>query len=213
MLTLPDHLIVSAHNQSVETKPWGNPGERSQDGPAMDHREEARLHGRIGWRLGRNGGRAPVASAKSVLPAPIGEDPAVAQAVTDSQPILVLHAVMSGTQRVHTTGEVPRRLFLPGRVTASYKQAVKGSPEASAAETKSHRLCPWGCQQRQSSPPTRDERQNRSWSVNPFLVFGKVSPTAAATTWPAGTSSWQPVGSLRNILCHEDRSTRTKHKG
>jgi hypothetical protein len=213
VLTLADHLIASADNQSVETKPWDNPGERSQAGPAMDLREEACLYGRTGWRLGWNGRRAPVARAKSVLPAPIKEVPAVANAVTDSQSIRVLHAVMPGIQHVHITGEVPRRLFPPGRVTASYKQAVKGSPEATAAGTRSHRPCPWGCQQRQSSPATRDERQNRSRSVNPSVVFGKVSPTVAATKWPAGTSSWQLVGSLRNVPRHEVRSIRTKHNG
>ena len=213
MLRLSDHLIASADNQSVETEPWGNPGERSQAGPAMDLREEARLHGRTGWRLGWNGGRAPVARAKSVLPAPIEEDPAVANAVTDSQSIRVLHAVMSGTKHVHTTGEVPRRLFPPGRVTASYKQAVKGSPEASAAGTQSQWPCPWGYQQRQSSPATRDKRQNRSRSVNPSVVFGKVSPTVAATKWPAGTSSWQTAGSLRNVPRYDARSIRTKHDG
>ncbi len=213
MLTLSDHLIASADNQSVETKPWGNPGERSQVGPAMDRREEARLHGRTGWRLGWNGRRAPCASAKSALLAPIEEDPAVANAVTDRQSIRVLHVVMPGIQHVHITGEVPRRLFPRGRVTASYKQAAKGSPEATAAGTQSQRPCSWGCQQRQSSPATRDERQNRSRSVNLGIVFGKVSPTVTATKWPAGTSSRQSAGSLRNVPRHGARSIRTKHNG
>jgi hypothetical protein len=72
--------------------------------------------------------RLLVASAKSVLLAPIWEVPAVANAVTDSQSILVQHPVMPGIKCVRTTGEGPRRLLPPGRVTASYKQAVKGWP-------------------------------------------------------------------------------------
>jgi hypothetical protein len=203
VLTLSDHLIASADNQSVETKPRTRlnpgPGERSQGRPAMDVREEARLHGRIGERLGWHRGRAPVASAKSVLPAPIREDPAVANAVTDSASMLVEPAVMSGIQLDHITDEVPRRLLPHREVTASYKQAVKGSPDASATGTPSQRPCPRGCQQRQSSPATRDERQNRSRSTLPRTVFGKVSMTTTATKWPARTSSWQPVTPLRNI--------------
>lgn len=213
MLLLHDHLIAPVSNQSVETEPRGNPRERSQAGPEMDLREEARLHGQAGWRLGWSGGRAPVASAKSVLPASQGRFPAEAKAVTHSRSAPVRHAIMLGIQCVHTTGEVPRRLFPGGKVTASYKQAVKGSPDATAAGTKSHRPCPWGCQQSQSSPATRDQRLNRSRPVNPCPVFGTVSPAAAATKWPAGTSSWQPAPLLRNILRYEARPMRTKHDG
>ena len=207
VLSLSDHLIASADNQSVETKPWAwldaGSGERSQGRPAMGVREEARLHGWIGERLGWHRGRAPVASAKSVPPAPMREDPPVAKAVTDRASRPVEHAVMSGTKLDHTTDEVPRRLLPHGGVTASYKQAVKGLPDATAAGTKSYRPCPWGCQQRQSSPATRDERQNRSRFIPARVVFGKVSTTSAATKWPARTSSWQPVAPLRNILRHD----------
>jgi hypothetical protein len=206
VLTLSDHLIASADNQSVETKPRiglnPRPGERSQGRPAMGVREEARLHGRIGERLGRNEGRAPVASAKSAPPAPIRGEPAVANAVTDEQSKPVEHAVMSGTKLDHITDEDPRRLLPHGGVTASYKQAVKGSPDASVAGTRSQRPCLWGSQQSQSSPATRDERQNRSRFIQSRVVFGKVSVTSAATKWPAGTSSWQPVAPLRNIPRH-----------
>ena len=206
MQTLSNHLIASADNQSVETKPRTRlnlgPGERCQGRPAMRVREEARLHGRIGERLGWHRGRAPVASAKSVPPAPIREVPAVASAVTDSASMLVEPAVMSGIKLDHITDEVPRRLFPHGEVTASYKQAVKGSPDASVAGTPSQRPCLWGCQQSQSSPATRDERQNRSRFILSGVVFGKVSTTTAATKWPARTSSWQPVAPLRNVPRH-----------
>ena len=152
VLSLHDHLIASADNQSVEREPWESPGERSQGGPAMDHREEAPLHGLAGRRLGWSGGREPVASAKSALPAPMRKFPAVAnRGYRQWVQTPVHHAVMPGIQCVHTTGEVPRRLFPPGRVTVSYKQAVKGSPDATAAGTMSHRPCPRGCQQNQSS--------------------------------------------------------------
>jgi hypothetical protein len=198
----------------METELWDSPEGRSQAGPQRDQREEARLHGLAGLRLGWSGGREPVASAKSALPAPQGKFPAVAQCgYRQSVQTPVHHAIMPGIQGVHTTGEVPRRPFPPGKVTVSYKQAVKGSPEATATGTRSLRPCPQGGQQSQSSPPTRDERQNRSRSVNPFSVFGKVSPMTAATKWPAGTSSRQLVGMLRNIPRHGVRSIRAKHQG
>jgi len=182
---------------------------RASEGPSR--RGQSSWLGRVALRL--DGGRASVASAKSVFPPQWGRFLAVAAiAVTDSQ-----SAGSSATRCharhkcVHTTGEVLRRLFPCGTVTASYKQAVKGLPDASAAGTRSHRPCPWGCQQNQSSPATRDERGYRSRSVKP-LVVGKVSPTAAATKWPAGTSSRQPVASLRNVRSHDLRPTRTKPK-
>jgi len=212
VLLLHDHLIASADNQSVETKPWDNPGERSQGGPERDRREEASLQGLAGWRLGWTEDERP-SLARSPSSRPNGEDLWLLQQLrlpTVSPKGPVQHAVMPSTQCVHTTGEVPPGLFPPGRVTASYKQAVKGSSEASAAGTRSHRPCPWGCQQSQSSPSTRDERQNRSRSVKLDVVFGKVSPTLAATKWPAGTSSWQPAGLLRNIPRYDGWSTRTK---
>lgn len=212
VLLLHDHLIAPADNQSVETKPWGNPGERSQGGPERDRREEARLHGLAGWRLGWTEDERP-SLARSPSSRPQWGDLWLSQqlrlpAVSPKGP--VLHAVTPGIQCVLTTGEVLRGLFPPGRVMISYKQAVKGWSDASAAGTASYRPCPWGCQQSQSSPATRDERQNRSRSVKLEVVFGKVSPTAAATKWPAGTSSRQPAGLLRNILPYGLWSTRTK---
>lgn len=192
------------------TKPWGDPRERRQGGSAMNHREEARSHGQAGWRFGRSGGRASCANAKSVFSAPIQKGPAVAKAVTDSQPVRVLHVVMSGLQRVLITGELSQRLGLNRRVTASYKLATKGKPHALATGTGSHRPCPRRTQQRQSSPSTRDERQYHPRSVNRWVVFGKVSPSAAATTWPAGTSSWQPVLRLRNVPRYHPQTKRPR---
>jgi hypothetical protein len=214
VLLLHDHLIASADNQSVETKPWGNPGERSQASSVMDSREEACLHGLAGWRLGWTEDEHPSLERSPFFPPQLGSS-CCRSNCGYRQPVRipVLHAVMPGIKRVHTTGEVPRGLLPPGRVTASYKQAVKGSPDALVAGTRSHRPCPWGCQQRQSSPATRDERQNRSWPIKSSIVFGIVSPAAAATKWPAGTSSRQPVGLLRNVPRHGDRSIWTKHEG
>jgi hypothetical protein len=192
----------------MQTKLWADPEERSQAGP---QREEARLHGLAGLRLGWSGGREPVASAKSALPTPQGKFPAVAKCGhRQLVQTPVHHVIMSGTQCVHTTGEVPRR---PLKVTMSYKQAVKGSSDATAAGTLFQRPCPQGCQQSQSSPPTRDERQNLPRSVKPSSVFGKVSPTTATPKWSAGTSSRQLVGLLRNILRYGVRSIRAKHQG
>ena len=214
VLLLYDHLIASADNQSVKTELWAdNPGGCSQGGPQRVRREEASLHGLAGWRLGWTEDERP-SLARSPSSRPNQGRHSLLQQLrlpTVSPKGPVQHAVMPGTQCVHTTGEVLRRLFPLGKVTASYKQAVKGSPDASATGTKSHRPCPWGCQQNQSSPATRDERGYRSRSVKP-LVVGKVSPTAAATKWPAGTSSRQPVASLRNVRSHDLRPTRTKPK-
>lgn len=213
MLSLYDHLIASADNQSVETELWDSPGGCSQGGSERVCREEASLHGLAGWRLGWTEDERP-SLARSPSSRPNGEDLRLSQQLrlsTVSPKGPVQHAVTPGIQCVHTTGEVPRRLFPSGKVTVSYKQAVKGSPEALAAGRKSHQPCPWGCQQNQSSPATRDERGYRSRSVKP-LVVGKVSPTAAAPKWPAGTSSRQPVVSLRNVRRHDVRSIRTKRK-
>ena len=210
MLILPDHLIPSARNQTVGTKPWVHPRERRQGGSAMNHREEARSHVQTGWRFGQSGGRASCANAKSVFSAPIQKSPAVSNAVTDSQPARVLHVVMSGFQRVHITGELSRRPGLIGRVTASHKFATKSSPHAPATGTASHRPCPRRTQQRQSNSATRNERQYHPRPVNRPVVFGIVSPSAAATKWPAGTSSWQPVHRLRNILRHDRLTIRPK---
>lgn len=210
LLRVLNHLIVSAANQTVETEPGRKLGERSQGGSAMDRREEARLHGRTGWRVGWRGGRAPRARAKSVLPAPSGGVPGIATAVTGPQSLPVPGVVMSGRQCVRPTGEVPRRRFPPGAVTARYKQAVKGGPHASASGTVSLRPWPQGCQQRQSSPAPRDERQNRSRSTKPRVVFGKVSSAAAATLRPVGTSSRQPAIRLRNVPRHGPRSIWTQ---
>ena len=210
VLQLSDHLIPSAWNQTVGTKPWVHPRERRQGGSAMNHREEARSHDQTGWRFGRSGGRASCANAKSVFSAPLQKSPAVSNAVTDSQPAPVPHVVMSGFQRVHITGELSRRPGLSRRVTTSHKFATKSSPHASATGTASHRPCPRRTQQRQSSSATRNERQYHPWFVNPSVVFGTVSPSAAATKWPAGTSSWQPVHRLRNIPRHDRLTTRPK---
>ena len=130
---LPDHLIQSALRQTVETEPGCKPWGCSQAGSAMIHREEARLHVPAGWRFGQNGGRALVASAKPVFSAPFRGSPAVAQVVTDRQLVRVSHVLMPEIQRVHLTGEVPRRLSAPQRVRADYKFATKGPSQASAA--------------------------------------------------------------------------------
>jgi hypothetical protein len=194
----------------VGTKPWGHPRECRQGGSAMNHREEARSHSQAGWRFGRSEGRASCANAKSVLSAPFQKGPAVAKAVTDSQLVPVLHAVMPGLQRVLITGELSQPLGLNHRVRASYKLAMKGQPDALATGTASHRPCPQRTQQRQSSPTTRDERPYHPRSVHPSVVFGKVSPSAAATSWPARTSSWQPVLRLRNIPRHGSQILRPR---
>ena len=196
MLQLPNHLIPSARNQSVGTKPGVRPRECRQGGSAMNHREEARPHGPAGCRFGRSGGRASCANAKSILSAPFQKGPAVAKAVTDSQPASVLRAVMPGIQCVHITGEVSQRPGLKTRVTASYKSATKGKPHALAAGTASHRPCPQRGQQRQSNPATRDERQNHA-RFPPTGQRGLGSPGARnphAGKYEESTSSRQRGG-------------------
>ena len=212
MLRLSDHLIPSVGNQTVGTKPWALPRECRQGGPARGRREEARSHDQAGWRFGRDGGRASCASAKSVLSAPIQRGLAVAQTVTHSPIVSVLHVVMPGFQRVLITGELSQRPSRSGWVTEGYKLAMKGLPHALATGTASHWPCPWRTQQRHSTSATRKERLYHPRSVVPGTV-GKVSLAAAAILWPAGTSSWQPAFRLRNVPSDRSQNRRPKLMG
>jgi hypothetical protein len=190
-------LIQSALNQKAEAKLRGNPEERSQGSPAMDCLEEARLRRRMGWRLGPVRRRASSKWVKPVFSASYGRFPAAAHAVSGGQSGRVLRAVTSGTWLGHITGEVPPCLAAR-RVTAGYKKATKGQPHARVAPTASYRRRLQGCQQRQSSPAHRDERQNLKQPVQ-SPVTRKVSSGASAAKWPGGTSSRQIPLRLRNI--------------
>jgi len=184
-------------NLKMAAKPRGNPGERSQGGAAGSRREEASSHRPLGWRPGPSRGHASVHWAKSVFSASDRRSPAAALTVIGAQFARVQHAITSDTWPAHITGEIPPR---PAKtqVRVGYKRCTKGQPYARAAVTVSCRHRPQGHQQSQSSPLTRDERQNHKQPVR-APVTRIVSPRAAATKWPAGTSSRQPPGSLRNI--------------
>lgn len=204
VLYQPFHLIRSAPGQKAEAKPGSPfPRERRQCRPAMAGVEEASLPGRMGSRLSRAGGRASPLWAKSVSLASQQGTLDAAAAVGCAQTGAMLHAITFVTRFVHSTDEVPRRRAAPRPVTASYKLKTKGKPHASVPGTRSHWPRFQGCQQIQSSPArARDERSNRYQFLRPVCDTEKVSPTAAATTWPAGTSSRQPVLPLRNVSQH-----------
>jgi hypothetical protein len=211
VLYLPFHLIQSALGQKAEAKPGSpSPWERRQRKPAMACGEEACLPGRMGSRLSRVGGRASPHRAKSVSPSAQKGVLGAVHAVGGVQTGAMLHAITLDTQFAHSTDEVPRRRVAPRPVTASYKMNSKGKPHALVPGTRSHWPRLQGCQQIQSSPaPSRDERGNRYQFVCPGFDTEKVSPTAAATQWPDGTSSRQPVSLLRNVSQHESHHRGT----
>ena len=190
-------LSQSVLNQKTGAKLWGNPGERSQGSPARCCREEARFRRPMGLRLGPDRGRASPQWAKSVCSASYRSTPAAALTVSGMQSVRVAHAITPDTWFSHFTGEVPP---CPAKtqVTAGYKKATKSQHDARATVTVFYRHRPWGCQQRQSSPAQRDERQNLKQPVR-APVTRTVSPWIKAAKWPVGTSSRQPHGTLSNI--------------
>ena len=191
-------LSQSVLTQKTEAKPWGNSGERRQGGAVRLRREEARFRRPMGLHLGPNRGRASRHWAKSAFSASFRRTPAAAHTVSGAQSVRVAHAITPDTGLTHITGEVPP---CPAKtqVTAGYKNVTKGQPHARAAVTASYRHRPQGCQQRHSSPLSGDERQNLKQPVR-APVTRIVSPKGQAAKWPAGTSSRQPLGLLRNIV-------------
>ena len=200
------HLIQSALGQKVEAKPRGSsPRERSQGRAVMPGLEVACLPGRTGLPLGWSRERASLFRAKFVQSGQYQTGRAAAYAVSGAPVTPVFQAITFCTWFVRFTDEVPRRLGLIGRVTASYKSHTKGLPHASVAGTGSPRPRLRGCQQRQSrgaldrfSGRACSERQNLRVPHGPPRFMGSVSPAITATKWPGGTSSRQLAGSLRN---------------
>ena len=186
----------SVVNQNAEAKLRAVPGERSQGGAARSRREEARFRCPMGLRLGQDRGRASRHWAKSAFSAS-RRIPVAALTVSGAQLVRVVHAITSGARLTYITGEVPP---CPAKtqVTPGYKHEPKGQVHARAAVTGSYRHRSQGCQQRPSSPAPRDERQYLKQSVR-APDTRTVSPRTPATQWPAGTSSRQPLGPLRNI--------------
>jgi hypothetical protein len=180
---------------------------RSQRWVAMPNGEVASLPGQVGLHLGQSRGRkrASPSRAKFGLSAFWTADRVVAHAVSGAPTTLVFHAIMSSTQHVPLTDEVPRRPVLSGRVSPGYKSYTKGLGHASEAGRASPQPRPKGCQQRQSrgaygrlAVHACSERQNLRVLCGPLRFMGLVSPATVATKWRSRTSSWQLVGSLRN---------------
>lgn len=199
LLYLPLHLTQSALGQKVEAKPVGaSPWERCQGWAVMSSRDEAGLASWMGLRLGWSRGRVSLLQTKSGPPAPVGGSRAAVYAVSGVPMALVQHAVTSDKRSNHLTDEVPQRLGLTLQVNTGYKFGAKGGCDALATGTGSPWPRPWGWQRCRSSSAGRNERQNRNQLVNRWRLIGQVSRMAAATKWPGGTSSRQPVRSLRN---------------
>lgn len=204
VLLPPFHLIQSALGRKAEAKPGrSSPRERRQGKSAMTCREEACLPGRMGSPYSRAGGRASDPRAKSVSPSAQRGILDAAHAVGCAQTVAMLHAITSDIRFVHSTDEVPRRRAAQRPVSASYKKNTKGKPYAPVPGTRSHWPRFQGCQQIQSSSASRNERCNRYQFLRPVFDTGKVSAAAAATKWPARTSSWKPASKLRNVSQHE----------
>ena len=186
--------------------------ESSQGRAVMHGLEVACLPSGAGSRLGRSRGRASPFLAKSVQSASFQTGLGVAYAVSDTSTAPVFHAITSRIRIVPLTDEVPRRLVGLGlRVSARYKPYAKGSRHASATGRVSHSPRPWGCQQRQSrgagsqlAANSCSERQNLRVPCEPVRFMGPVSLMIAASYWPSGTSSCQPVSSLSNSLQQPD---------
>ncbi len=207
VLSFPFHLIQSALGQKVEAKPGSRcPRERSQRSSAMICDEEACLPARMGSRLSRVGGRASPHRVKSVSSSAQKRILDAAFAVSCGQTGIMLHAVTFDTRFVHSTDEVPQRWVAYRPITASYKKNTKGKPHALVPGTRSHWPRFQGCQQIQSSPALRDERCNHYQFLRQVFDTEKVSSTAAATKWPVGTSSQQPVLMLRNVSQHKHQN-------
>lgn len=204
VLYLPFHLIQSALGQKVEAKPGSPfPRERRQGRAARAGREVACLAGRMGSRSSRAGGRASPHRAKSASRSAQSGFLVAAHAVGCAQSVAMLHAITLDRWLVRFTDEVPRRQAAPRSVRASYKMITKGKPHAPVPGTRSRWPRFRGCQQIQSSLALRpDQRCNRYRRFAAVFVMEKVSLAAAATKWPDGTSSRQPVVPLRNISQH-----------
>jgi hypothetical protein len=209
LLFLPLRLILSAQGQKAEAKPVDRFHRgRSQGAPAMERHEVACLPSGVGLPLGRSRGRETPSLSKSVRSASFKTGRAVAHAVSDALMAPVRPAITHGKRNVHRTDEVPRCPRSSGiEVRRAYKSHTKGPPEAPATGRASPPPRPQGCRQRQSrgAGPGRlrgqtpcSERQNLRVPRRPLRFMDPVSPAAAATKWPGGTSSPQPAGSLRN---------------
>lgn len=181
--------------------------ERSQRWVAMPIDEVASLPGWTGLLLGQSPSHtlrtSPFRVKYGWSASATGR--AVADAVSHALRTLVLHAIMPGTQHVLLTDEVPRRPVPQGWVSQGYKSYTKGQGHASEAGRASPQPRLKGCQQRQSrgvwsweTDDARSERQNLRVPPGSFRSMGSVSSTTAATKWPDGTSSCQPVEVLSN---------------
>ena len=208
MLLLHLPLILSAQGQKVEAELVGPPRrERSQPWVAMPMDEVASLPGSAGLLLGQSRShtlRTSPLRVKYGLSALVAGR-AAADAVSCAPTTLVLHAIMSNTQHVPLTDEVPRRPVPPGQVSQGYKSDTKGQGYASEMGRASPQPHLKGCQQRQSrglskrlSPWACSERQNLRVPPGSFRSMGPVSSATAATKWPGGTSSHQPADLLSN---------------
>jgi len=205
LLYSPLRLIQSALSQKAEAKPvdWVH-RERSQGRAERRGREVACLASWMGSRLGWKDGRDAPFLLKSVLSVSFWTGRAPAHAVSAGLIPPVLHAITSDHWNPPPTDEVPRCPGPPGQVACAYKSNTKGRGYAPVTGTASLRPRLQGCWQRQSRGARRPgggacfERQNLRGLPGRFRFMDPVSPAVAATKWPGGTSSRQPVGSLSN---------------
>jgi len=200
MLIIQDRLIQSALGWKASAELRDLPEGCSQGGTAMSCREEASRRCQTGWLLGHFGGRASVLQAKSFSPAPSRGNALARDAVIGQQIDTVRPAIMPEQWHANLTDEVPRRLGGGSPETGSYKLDTKGLRFAPVAGTLSQWPRLQGCQQRQSRFLGGTQRQNRRQLSGHGKPDRVVSPEIQATKWPAGTSSLQTPGLLRNTL-------------
>lgn len=184
-------------NQKMEAKLQGNLGERSQGEAVRRSSRRGPLLSSVGVAL-RPKQRTCLPALGEVCLLRLVQEKSCRRSHGHRRAVCrVEHAITSDTRLDHITGEVPP---CPAKtqVKEGYKRATKSQPYARATVTVSCRHRPQGYQQRQSSPLNQDERQNHKQPVR-APVTRIVSPWIAVTPWPAGTSSRQPHGALRNI--------------
>ena len=177
--------------------------------------EEARSRGLSGRHLGWVERRASVPRAKSEPSSPKARSSRILYAVKGPGLTPVQRVFMTDAWQAYLTGELPRRFEPLARITSSYKSGTKGWGYATVTQRTSHARGLQGTQQSQSSLLFgEDQRLNLKHFKGSGLLLGTVSPLAAATKWPTGTSFRSTSGSLRNIPRWLPRALeRSEHVG
>jgi len=196
------YLCGSAPVQKAQSKPpVQNRGERSQGGPAMGCREEARRRHFEGLPFGLNDVRVPALVAKHVSRSPPRFLERLMRLLFPA--IRVPQAITWRKWRFIITDEVSRRLHPQGGVRPAYKVRPKGLADAPEWRRCSRPPPPQRWPQNGSSSSRlggvkRETTERVDMCPRPK---GQLALQVQAAKWPGWSSSSQPGPSpLRNIL-------------